>query len=212
MEITAPEITTYIESMTTPENEVLHYITRQTWLKQIYPRMLSGHVQGKFLEMISRMIQPECVLEIGTFTAYATVCLSQGLKSGGTITTIEINAELEETIKEHISIAGIEHKVKCIIGDALQVIPQLSDSFDLVFIDADKEFYVEYFEAVVPKVKNGGFILADNVLWGGKVLDESSADKETAGIIRFNKYVRNYPDVETVMLPLRDGISIIRKL
>jgi len=213
MSITEPHIEDYLEKMTTPESEVLRFITRQTHLHQVYPRMISGSVQGKFLEMISRMIRPERILEIGTFTAYSTVCLSKGLLPHGTITTIEINPELEESILQHIEKAGIKEKVRLMIGDATQIISEMNESFDLVFIDADKEQYTEYFRAVLPAVRSGGFILADNVLWGGKVIDpEAKQDKETRGIIEFNEYIRSCQSVEVVILPLRDGISMIRKL
>ena len=202
----------YIESKTAEESEVLKFITRETYVHQVYPRMISGKVQGKFLEMISRMISPDRILEIGTFTAYATVCLAQGLTEKGIITTIEINPELEDTIVSHLEKAGILHKTRLIIGNAVEEIPRLTDTFDLVFIDADKEQYVDYFKAVLPMVKQGGFIVADNVLWGGKVVEPQTVlDKETAGIMAFNDYVVDCDEVEVVMLPLRDGVTVMRK-
>jgi caffeoyl-CoA O-methyltransferase len=202
----------YLEEHTSDESEVLKYIVRETYLHQIYPRMISGKVQGKFLEMISLMIRPDRILEIGTFTAYATVCLAQGLTGNGIITTIEINPELEDTIVSHLERAGILPKTRLIIGNAVEEIPKLSDTYDLVFLDADKEQYVDYFKTVLPLVKQGGFILVDNVLWGGKVLEPQTViDKETSGIMAFNDYVVGCDEVEVVMLPIRDGVSLIRK-
>jgi len=205
-------ISQYIDEHTSDESEVLQFIARETYIHQVYPRMISGKVQGKFLDMISQMIRPQRILEIGTFTAYATVCLAQGLTENGIITTIEINPELEDRIIAHLEKAGILPKTHLIIGNAIEEIPKLTDTFDLVFIDADKEQYVEYFKSVLPLVKQGGFILADNVLWGGKVVEpQKGIDKETSGIITFNNYVLSCNEVEVVMLPLRDGVSVIRK-
>jgi caffeoyl-CoA O-methyltransferase len=212
MEIIPQPIEEYIDLMSTEESDILRHVTRETYLHQIYPKMISGKVQGKFLEMLSRMIGPERILEIGTFTAYSTVCLAQGLTTNGKLITIEKNPELEETIVKHLELAGLKQRVQVIIGDALEVIPRLSCCFDLVFIDADKEFYTEYFTVALPLVKTGGFILADNVLWSGKVIEEEAkADKETKGIIRFNNYIADCAEVENVILPIRDGISVIRK-
>jgi caffeoyl-CoA O-methyltransferase len=212
VEIVHHQIEEYIENNSSEESEVLKLITRNTFLQQVYPRMISGKLQGKFLEMFSLMMKPDKILEIGTFTAYATVCLARGLSENGSIVTIEVNAELEDTISEHIQMAGIEHKTKLIIGNALNEIPKLNELFDLVFIDGDKEQYSEYFASVLPFVKSGGYILADNVLWGGKVIEDYNLqDKETKGIMDFNRLVAGSNDVEVVMLPLRDGVSLIRK-
>jgi predicted O-methyltransferase YrrM len=212
MEIIHGKIEDYIHGMSSGESEVLKEIARDTFLRQIYPSMISGSVQGKLLEMFSRMICPECILEIGTFTAYSTVCLAQGLKEKGHIITIEKNAELEEIIKENIHKAGIAEKTKLFIGDAINIIPKLSCTFDLVFIDGDKEQYPEYFQVILPFVRSGGFILADNVLWGGKVVgDIRKSDKETNGITVFNQMVIESEEVENVIIPVRDGISVIRK-
>ena len=206
------ELESYIENHTTPETELLKKINRTTHLKTFYPNMLSGHVQGMFLEMISRMIHPESILEIGTFTAYSAVALAQGLQNDGKLITIEIDEELEAVIREFIARSGLDRNIELMIGDALKIIPELESRFDLVFIDADKEQYVDYYEMVLPKVNPGGFILADNVLWSGKVLeDDRRSDKETMGIKKFNAHVRDDNRVEQVILSVRDGLMLIRK-
>lgn len=203
----------YSKQHSTSESEVLYNINRQTHLKTLHPRMLSGHLQGLFLSQISYMIKPRHVLEIGTFTAYSTICLAQGLAEGGFIHTLENNLELEQMIFENINKAGLEEKVKVYFGEALNIIPTIDEIFDLVFIDADKENYINYFVTVIDKVKKGGFIIADNVLWSGKVLKKANAnDTETIGIIRFNEYIQKEPQVENLLLPFRDGLMLMRKL
>lgn len=207
------KIDTYVEKHTTKEDAVLKSLNRETHLKTFYPNMLSGSVQGKFLEMISFMISPMRILEIGTFTAYSAVSLAKGLKDGGKIISLEVNEEMESFARKYINKAGFNNKIELIIGNALDIIPILEDEFDMVFIDADKEQYVDYYELALPKLKSGGFILADNVLWSGKVLEsESKSDKETKGIKAFNKHVKNDNRVEQVMLTIRDGLMLIRKL
>ncbi len=212
MNIINPLIWEYIEQMSSEEPEILKYITRQTFLHQIYPRMISGKVQGRFLELISRISKPVNILEIGTFTAYATICLARGLDKNGRITTIEINPELEDTILSHLEKAEIMDQTTLLIGDALELIPKLTETYDLVFIDGDKEQYTDYFKVVFPLLKKGGIILADNVLWDGKITAAPSEfDNETRGIAKFNEYVSKYPETETVIIPLRDGVSMILK-
>lgn len=207
------EIENYIQKFTSPENKLMKEINRQTHLKTYYPNMLSGHVQGKFLEMISHMIKPDRILEIGTFTGYSAIALAGGLSKNGKIITIDINEELEELINSFFKESEYSNKIKLLIGNALEVIPGLEEEFDLVFIDADKEQYVDYYEMAMTKVKPGGYLLADNVLWGGKVLeDDSKLDKETRGIKAFNEHVKNDDRVEQVMLSVRDGLLLIRKL
>ncbi|NOX87083.1 MAG: O-methyltransferase [Chlorobi bacterium] len=206
------EIEQYIERHTTPEDDVLYKLNRTTHLKTFYPNMLSGHVQGKFLEMISHMIRPEYILEIGTFTGYSAICLVKGLSEGGKLITLESNEEMESFASEFINLSGMHDRIELIMGNALQIIPGLKEKFDLVFIDADKEQYVDYYELILPKVRNGGFILADNVLWGGKTVYDNKPDKETQGIRRFNEKVKNDPRVEQVMLSIRDGLMLIRKI
>ena len=201
----------YSEQMTTPPDAVLHRIYRQTNLTQIYPRMISGRIQGKFLEMICQMLQPKRVLEIGAFTAYSTICIARGLPPDGKLIAIEANEEFEETIIENLEKAGVSSKVDLRIADAKQLIPTLEPGFDLVFIDADKISYPLYFELVIEKVNSGGFILADNVLWGGKVLQQQKIDRETQAILDFNQRVADDPRVEQVLLPFRDGLMMIRK-
>ena len=203
----------YIEEFTTVENEVLRELNRQTHLRTFYPRMLSGSVQGKFLEMICRMLQPKNVLEIGTFTGYSAIAMALGMPENGLVYTIEVNEEMEPFIREYIAKAGMEHKIKLLMGDALQIVPAMEETFDLVFIDADKEQYVTYYDLAMEKLKPGGFILADNVLWSGKVLeDDTRSDKETKGIKVFNQHVKNDDRAEQVMLSIRDGLLLVRKL
>ena len=208
-----PQIEKYIEDHTTPESELLKELNRQTHLRTFYPRMLSGNVQGKFLEMICRMLQPKRVLEIGTFTGYSAIAMARGLPKDGLIYTIEVNEEMESFIHEYISKSGLERKIKLLMGDALKIIPTLEEEFDLVFIDADKEQYVDYYKLAKTKLKKGGYIIADNVLWSGKVIEKSSkTDKETQGIIEFNEFVKNDPEVEQLILSIRDGLMLIRKV
>ena len=208
-----PQIEKYIEDHTTPESELLKELNRQTHLRTFYPRMLSGNVQGKFLEMICWMFQPKRVLEIGTFTGYSAIAMAQGLPKDGLIFTIEVNEEMESFIHEYISKSGLERKIKLLMGDALEIIPTLEEEFDLVFIDADKEQYVDYYKLAKTKLKRGGFIIADNVLWSGKVIEKSSkTDKETQGIAEFNEFVKNDSEVEQLILSIRDGLMLIRKV
>ena len=211
--ISDKEIENYIESYTTPETNDLRLLNRETHLKTFYPNMLSGSVQGKFLEMISRMIRPDRILEIGTFTGYSAISLARGLSENGKLITLEINEEMKTFISEYVEKSGLNDKIELIIGNALEIIPDLNEEFDLVFIDADKEQYIDYYELVIKKLKQGGFILADNVLWGGKVLESNTmSDKETKGIKAFNEHVKNDDRVEQVMLSVRDGLMLIRKV
>ncbi|MBM3437332.1 MAG: O-methyltransferase [Bacteroidetes bacterium] len=203
----------YIINHTTPESEVLMRLNRETHLRVLNPRMLSGQVQGKFLEMISRMIQPDTILEIGTYTGYSAICLANGLRNGGILHTIEINPELEKIASAYITDSGYKAVIRQHIGDAMQIIGSLEEIFDLVFIDADKENYLRYYQLVFDKIRAGGFILADNALWDGKVVEsDMQADKETRGIREFNDFVRDDSRVENVLLSFRDGIMLIRKL
>lgn len=206
------KIEDYINEYSSQADEILNEIYRQTHLTQLYPRMISGPLQGKFLEMICAMLQPKHILEIGTFTAYSTISMARALSREGRITTIESNEELEDIILGNLSKAGVETSVNLMIGDAAVLIPQIPDKFDLVFIDADKTNYPLYFELVIDKLNEGGFILADNVLWSGKVVDMNIHDEETRAIRKFNSMVLNHKNTEQIILPLRDGISIIRKI
>lgn len=207
------EIEEYCEAHSTPEPELLYRLNRETNLKVMNPRMLSGHIQGMFLTSLVRMMQPKAVLEIGTYTGYAAICLAEGLPDEGIIDTIEIDVELEDFIRKYFSQYSKKEKINLHIGDAVEVIPTLDKTYDLVFMDADKEEYIRYYELVLPKVRKGGYILADNVLWSGKVLQElRSGDKDTPAIRQFNDYVLQDERVRNFLLPLRDGIMVIEKL
>lgn len=205
-------ITEYAVSVGSEELPVLAALDRETHLKVLNPRMLSGHLQGNLLQMISKMIQPSYILEIGTYTGYSAICLAQGLADKGKLITIDINEELEEMVHRYIKIAALEDKIDMHLGHALDIIPTLDYVFDLVFIDADKENYANYYQLVIDKVRPGGYIIADNVLWDGKVLHpEKHTDAETVGIIEFNNLIKADKRVEKVLLPIRDGLFVIRK-
>lgn len=195
----------------TPEDPVLEDLYRQTHIRFVNPNMATGHLQGKFLELISMMIRPENVLEIGTFTGYSAICLSKGLKPGGKLITIELNDELTAFSHSYFCRAGAESKITQMTGRAQDIISGLDIMFDLVFIDGDKREYIKYFRLIIDKVKPGGFILADNVLWGGKALEKSVSDPQTRGIIEFNEMIKNNNKIEKIILPLRDGLMIVRK-
>jgi caffeoyl-CoA O-methyltransferase len=210
MELTPPALQKYAEFSTSRESELLAKINRETHLHVLKPRMLSGHLQGRVLAMISKMICPHTILEIGTYTGYATLCLAEGLAANGRLITIDVNEELERRVRGYFTESGVAD-IEYIIGHALHVIPTLNETFDLVFIDADKANYAAYFDLVIDKVRPGGFILADNVLWSGKVID-AKPDKDTQVILDFNKKINADARVENVLLPIRDGITLIRKL
>lgn len=202
----------YAKKFSEPISTILNSLERETYLKTLMPRMLSGSYQGKLLEFISLMIKPLNILEIGTFTGYSAICLSKGLKEGGLIHTIEINEENEDIILKYFKLAGISDKAKLYIGDALNIIPQLNIQFDLVFIDADKENYLNYYNLVIDKINTGAFILADNVFWDAKVLNEYQySDNDTKAIIEFNNFVHNDRRVQNLFLPVRDGLMVLRK-
>ncbi|MDR0385949.1 MAG: O-methyltransferase [Prevotellaceae bacterium] len=202
----------YISSHTAPEDTLLQELTRTTHLHAMQARMLAGHVQGKFLEFISKMIAPSNILEIGTFTGYSAICLAKGLTSGGTLHTIDINDELRYIAEDFVGRATAGDKIKLYTGDALEIIPQMDMMFDLVFIDGDKKEYTAYYNLVIEKVKTNGYIIADNVLWSGKVLDKNvkSNDRCTLELMAFNDFVQNDSRVENLLLPVRDGMMIIR--
>lgn len=207
------KIEEYLEKNTTPETSVMKELNRETHIKTFYPNMLSGAIQGKFLEMVSWMIRPQRILEIGTFTAYSAIAMAKGLAENGKVITLEVNQEMETFINKYIEKSGLTDKIELVMGNALEIIPKLKDNFDLVFIDADKEQYVDYYELAFSKLKTGGFILADNVIWNGKVLEnDSKSDKETMGIKAFNEHVKNDKRVEQVMLSIRDGLLLVRKV
>ncbi len=211
MHLVSAEIEQYIEQHSSAEHKVLQELNRETHLKVQMPQMLSGHLQGQFLAMVTGMLQPKRILEIGTYTGYSGICLANGLGEDGILYTIDINEELQPMIETYIAKAGLTKKVKQLIGDAQQIIPTLNETFDLVFIDADKVNYSTYYDLVFDKVRTGGYIIADNVLWSGKVVLEKK-DKDTLAIDSYNKKVLADKRVETFILPLRDGLNIARKL
>lgn len=210
MEFLNEVIQRYSEQHSTPESELLKRINRETHLSVLKPRMLSGHLQGRVLSMISKMIHPSSILEIGTYTGYSAICLAEGLKPNGKLITLDVNEELEEKVRGYFAEAGLSQVVDFRIGNALEIIPTINSSFDLVFIDADKENYSQYYDLVFDKVRSGGIMLADNVLWSGKVID-TKPDRDTRAIIDFNKKVSQDSRVESVLLPIRDGIMMLRK-
>ena len=211
MNINPESINHYCEKHTTPQSELLSDLERETHLKTILPNMLSGHLQGTFLSMLSKMIQPEKVLEIGTFTGYSAICFASGLPPNGHLHTIEFNPEMEEMINKYISRCPQADQITLHIGNALQLIPEIVGPFDLIFIDAAKSEYAAYYDLVFEKVNVGGWIVADNVLWSGKVIEEVK-DKDTKAIDEFNNKISKDNRVEHMILPLRDGLHLIRKL
>lgn len=212
MNLISPEIEEYTLLHTKEEPELLKRLSRETNAKIMFPRMLSGHLQGRLLSMISHMVRPERILEIGTYTGYSCICLSEGLEKDGIIHSIEINDELEEIIRRYTNEAGISEKVKLHFGNALEVIPDIKEEFDLIFIDADKENYCRYFDLVFPMLRTGGILIADNVLWSGKVLDKKeNQDTDTKALVEFSNKVQNDERVQNVLLPIRDGLMIVRK-
>ncbi|HYG49312.1 MAG TPA: O-methyltransferase [Flavobacteriales bacterium] len=210
MEFIEQALANYCNAHTSPENEVLQELNRETNLKIMMPRMLSGHLQGRFLSMLTYMIKPKRVLEIGTYTGYSALCFAEALDKDAKIITIDINAELEDFVRGYFLKSMYNELIDFRIGNALEVVPTLNETFDLVFIDADKENYLNYYHLVFDKVKPGGFILADNVLWSGKILQDKK-DKDTRAICEFNDFVMNDSRVEKIMAPVRDGIYLIRK-
>jgi predicted O-methyltransferase YrrM len=206
------EIDKYILNHIDHEDEILKELDRETNLNVLGARMISGHLQGQVLSLLSKLIRPKCILEIGTFTGYSAICLAKGLEEGGKLITIEIDDELENIAKRYFEKAGIQNFIVQKIGPALEIIPTLKETFDLVFIDAHKPEYPAYYEAIFDKVNKGGIIIADNTLWSGKVLElPADDDIATHGIIQFNEMIKNDNRVEKVILPLRDGMTIIRK-
>ena len=204
------DLAEYAEKHTTAPSKLLYDLERETYLKMINPRMLAGHYQGQLLKMLSQMIQPQRILEVGTFTGYSAICLAEGLQEGGLLHTIEVNEELKTRATNYFEKAGKGQQIQMHIGDACEIIPSLDEVFDLVFLDADKQSYIRYYKLVFDKVRSGGLIITDNVLWNGKVL-EKEQDKETAAISAYNKMIQEDERVENVLLPVRDGILIARK-
>ena len=213
MQFLPEEIEHYTEQHTSPENPVLQELVRETWQKVVNPRMLSGHVQGRFLSFISHLIKPKCILEIGTYTGYSAICLAEGLASGGELITIDVNDELKPIQNKYFEKSSDGSKIKRISGKAIDIIPQLSQDFDLVFMDADKENYPLYYDILMRRLKKGSVILIDNVLWSGKVIQRANAqDKETIALQYLNDLIQRDDRVENVLVPLRDGLMMLRVL
>lgn len=206
-----PEIEAYAEAHTTPESALLAQITRDTYLEVLQPRMLSGHLQGRVLSMLSKMIRPNSILEIGTYTGYSALCLAEGLSEQGTLLTIDKNIELYDRANAYFSESTFVSKIKMLKGDALSIVPKLEQKWDLIFIDADKENYQNYYDLTLPNLNKGGFIIADNVLWSGKVIDANENDVDTCALRSFNTSLIEDDRVEVLMLPVRDGLTVVRK-
>ena len=206
-----PEIEQYAEAHTTPESSLLAQITRDTYLEVLQPRMLSGHLQGRVLSMLSKMIRPNAILEIGTYTGYSALCLAEGLSAHGTLLTIDKNIELYDRANAYFSESEFASKIRMLKGNALAVVPDLKQKWDLIFIDADKENYQKYYDLTLPNLNKGGFIIADNVLWSGKVIDANENDVDTIALRSFNTALIEDNRVEVLMLPVRDGLTVVRK-
>ena len=206
------DIQDYIESNSQLESDILKELNRETHLKILNPRMLSGSYQGRLLSLISKILKPKMVLEIGTYTGYSAICIAEGLDKNGVIETIDINEELQDIQKRFFDKSGYRNQINQHIGNALDVIPKINKSFDLVFLDADKENYINYFHLVIDKIISGGILISDNVLWSGKVADKKNSDLITQNLREFNNLVNNDKRLETIILPVRDGLSICRKI
>jgi caffeoyl-CoA O-methyltransferase len=212
MDIVNPLAEKYTEQFTTAHDALLQQIITETYATHAQPHMLSGHIQGKFLQMVSHMVQPLKVLEIGTFTGFSALCLAAGLQKNGLLHTIELRAEDAAISQNNFNKSSYTHQIKLHIGNARDIIPTLQEAWDLIFIDADKPSYIDYYELTLPTLKKGGFILADNVLFHAQVLEESISGKNAIAMHAFNEHVKNDTRTEQVMLSVRDGISIIRKI
>lgn len=203
----------YCEEHTSPESELLYNLRRETHLKSLRPRMLSGILQGTFLTMIARMMNARYILEIGTYTGYAALCLAEALPENGELHTVEVDVEQEEIIRRYFDKSPKKEQITLHIGEALKIIPTIDKCWDLVMIDADKREYIDYYDMILPRLREGGIILVDNVLWSGKVVEEvKNNDKDTKAIMAFNDYVQKDPSVRNVMLPFRDGMMMVEKV
>lgn len=212
MDFISKELKVYAEAHTEAEPELLQQLSKETWQKVLQPRMLSGHYQGRILSLISKLIQPRCILEIGTYTGYSALCLAEGLSKDGKIHTIDRNEELYDLQRKYFLLSGHGKKIFQYTGDARKIIPKINAEFDLVFIDADKTSYPLYFELIIDQLKSGGVILSDNVLWSGKVIEElNPRDKDTKALLEYNRLLKEDSRIESVLLPIRDGFTISRK-
>jgi caffeoyl-CoA O-methyltransferase len=213
MHFISEELENYVELHSENEPELLEKLFRETHQKILQPRMLSGHFQGRVLSMLSKIINPKNILEIGTYTGYAALCLAEGLQENGTLDTIDIKEELVAIQQKYFDLSPWKNQITAHLGDALEIIPNLNKTYDLVFIDADKENYINYFNMIVPMMNKGGIILSDNVLWSGKVLEElNPKDMSTKILLEYNQLLKEDPRVETVLLPIRDGLTVSRVL
>jgi predicted O-methyltransferase YrrM len=212
MNFISDELDDYVVKHSSEEPDLLYRLNRETNMKVLQPRMLSGHFQGRVLAMFTHMIRPQHILEIGTYTGYSTLCFLEGLPNGGKITTIDINYELEDMVNRYFQEANRGEAIDYLIGDAIEIIPTIEGNFDLVFIDADKSNYINYYNLVIDRLNPGGYIIADNVLWSGKVLqDLDNLDLDTRVLVDFNQLVQQDDRVENVLLPIRDGLMVVRK-
>ncbi|MES2566003.1 MAG: O-methyltransferase [Bacteroidota bacterium] len=212
MEFITKDLSDYCEIHTTSESDLLAQLNRETHLKVVSPRMLSGHLQGRFLSFISKLQQPKLIIEIGTYTGYSALCLAEGLDAEGKLISIDVNDETSAFAKSFIEKTQYSDKIELVLADAKNYIPEIKEPIDLVFIDADKKNYLHYYNLVIDKLNSGGLIIADNVLWNGKItMPESEMDKETLALNQFNQFIQNDNRVENILLPIRDGLMVIRK-
>ncbi|MGB0849804.1 MAG: O-methyltransferase [Bacteroidia bacterium] len=213
MDFIPKEIAQYSENHTSPETQLLSDLNRDTYSNVLIPRMLSGHLQGRVLSMFSKMLRPKAILEIGTYTGYSALCMAEGLQDGGVLHTIDINEELETRIRKFVDQSPYADNITLHIGNALEIIPALEESFDLVFIDADKDNYGQYYDLLIDRLPSGAIIIADNVLWSGKVVNDTQLlkDKDTKALAEFNKKIHLDDRVENVLMPIRDGLMVVRK-
>ena len=211
MEFIAQELDQYCCAHTADENDLLKRVNRETHVEVLQPRMLSGHFQGRVLSMLSKMIQPQRILEIGTYTGYSALCMAEGLSTDGKLVTIDVNEELAQRVQGYFDASAFAKQINYIISPALDVIPTLNETWDLVFIDADKQNYIEYYELILPFVRSGGYVILDNVLWSGKVAEPDKNDKDTVLLRKLNELIHEDERVEEVLLPIRDGLMIARK-
>ncbi|MAC94129.1 MAG: methyltransferase [Flavobacteriales bacterium] len=212
MDFLDEKIEEYVNQHSSPEPELLARLNRETHLKILQPRMLSGHLQGRVLSMLMKMIRPQRILEIGTYTGYSALCMAEGLAQAGELHSIDINEELTDFVQKYVNEAGHQDEIKLHVGNALEIIPLLKEDWDVVFIDADKNNYINYYNLLIDKLKSGSYIIADNVLWSGKVIEDyNQQDEDTKTLIDFNKMIQEDERVENVLFPIRDGLMVVRK-
>lgn len=212
MEFISKDLSDYCENNTSPESEVLAQLNRETHLKVVSPRMLSGHLQGRFLSFISKLQQPKLIVEIGTYTGYSALCLAEGLHPNGKLISIDVNEETSSFAKSFIAKTEYANQIELILADAKEFVKTIHEPIDLVFIDADKKNYLNYYHLIIDKIKSGGLIIADNVLWSGKItMPEKDMDRETLSLHQFNQFVQQDNRIENILLPIRDGLMVVRK-